>query len=143
MINRICYSVFLWLTLSGVSVAAEIEVVDGYIYAPIPGQSMTAAYWQLANSEKTEARLLEILVPGDSSWAKRVEVHEHVHRNGMMRMQRVDEFVLAAESKQSFEAGGYHLMVFGVNSLSVGSHVPVILRWQHGEQQVLLEVRQR
>jgi periplasmic copper chaperone A len=141
--TRVRYLVLAWLLLSGVSVAAGVEVSVGYIYVPVPGQSMTAAYWQLENSEKAEARLLEIRVPGDSPWAKKVEVHQHVHHDGMMRMQRVDEYVLTAESKESFEPGSYHLMVFGVKALSVGSHVPVVLRWQHGEQQVLLEVRQR
>ncbi len=143
MIGRACGLFFLWVSLSSLSVAAEVKVANGYIYAPVPGQTMTAAYWQLDNQAETQARLLEIAIPADMPWAKKVEVHEHVHRNGMMRMQRVDTFVLAADSRESFVPGGYHLMVFGVNGLHVGSHVPVVLRWQHGEQKVLLEVRQR
>jgi periplasmic copper chaperone A len=143
VIAKIRCLVLMGLLLSCVSVTAEVGVSAGYIYAPVPGQSMTAAYWQLDNQANTEARLLEILVPSDSPWAKKVEVHQHEHHGGMMRMQRVDEFVLAADAQELFEPGGYHLMVFGVKALSVGNHVPVVLRWQHGEQQVLLEVRQR
>lgn len=124
-------------------VEVRVEVKDAYMYAPIPGRDVAVAYWTL-NNQGGDTTLIDIRIPAEHSWARKAEIHRHVHRNGMMSMQRVSELPLAEKAQQLFEPGGYHVMVFGVKNVQVGGQIPVVLYWQDGSQQeVLLDVRQR
>jgi len=93
---------------------ADLSVSDARLRAPLPGQSTAVAYLQLTNSGSDDVYLVSASMGG----AKAVEVHEHSHEGGMMRMRKVERLPIMARQSVRFESGGYHLMVFGLEELS-------------------------
>ncbi len=47
--------------------------------------------------------------------ALRIEMHDNVMQDGMMRMTPLDSVDVPAQTKVAFAPGGKHLMIFGVN----------------------------
>ena len=88
----------------------KIIITEAYLNLPPPGHSTTAAYLQIDNLDKSS-----ITIKGfDSTKATRVELHEHIHADGMMKMREVDQITLAGMQTEVFKPMGYHLMVFGL-----------------------------
>ena len=88
----------------------KIIITEAYLNLPPPSHSTTAAYLQIANLDKSP-----ITITGfDSTKATRVELHEHIHADGMMKMREVDQITLAGMQTEVFKPMGYHLMVFGL-----------------------------
>ena len=83
-----------------------------YVRAPVPGNSMTAAFLHVSNSGEQACKL----TAASSSYAKKVEFHTHQHVDGMMKMRPVDTVDVPAGSSVTFKPGGIHLMLFGVKS---------------------------
>lgn len=123
---------------------AAVAMTAAYVFAPLPGKSVTVAYGVLENTGTSTQQLLAISVPDDNPWAETVEIHEHVHADGMMQMRKLDSLSLAGGTQQALAPGAIHLMVFGVSKLQVGESLPLLLHWSNGEQQqILVDVRQR
>jgi copper(I)-binding protein len=49
--------------------------------------------------------------------ANSVEIHEHTHKDGVMRMRQLYELTIKAGESVVLEPGGFHLMVFGIKAL--------------------------
>ena len=100
-------------TQSADTVKAEspkIIITEAYLNLPPPSHFTTAAYLQITNLDKSP-----ITITGfDSVKATRVELHEHIHSDGMMKMREVDQITLAGMQTEVFKPMGYHLMVFGL-----------------------------
>jgi copper(I)-binding protein len=90
--------------------AQEIVVSDAYFREPVPGQTRSAGYMTLANQSACPCSLMATSSPD----VERVEIHEHRHDNGIMKMRQVDTVKVAAGKQEVFSPGGYHLMLFGV-----------------------------
>ena len=123
------------------SANGAIEIKEGYAYPPIGTNKVAVGYLSVTNnSEKDDA-----LVSGQSTMAQTVEIHDHIHENGVMRMRQVKSVPLAAGETVVMKSGGLHLMIIGVKeSMEVGSMVPVTLTLSSGAQiDAQLEVRAR
>ena len=124
----------LLLTVGLSPLARALEVEDAYVRGMPPGQSTTAAFMTLHN---TGAQAVN-LIGGSSPVADKVEVHEHSHVDGMMRMRQVAQLELPAGESVALRPGGYHLMFFGLKQvLSEGDSVELVLQFSSGEEQVL------
>lgn len=88
-----------------------LTVADAKVRAVIPGASNTAGYLTLTNTSDKPIKL----VSAQSSIAKRVEFHQHLHQNGLMKMIKLDEVVVPANGELVFESGGLHIMFLGVS----------------------------
>ena len=109
--------------------AGSVSVVDAWSRAMPPGTRNLAVYLTVDNQGIEPARLQAARSP----LAERVEVHEHQHVDGMMRMRRVDDFAVPAASRVAFEPGGYHLMLFGVSRVPApGERFTVELSFDDG-----------
>lgn len=97
--------------------------IDGYVRAMPPGHPVTAGFFRVHNGGDS------VRISGASSeQAQRVEIHEHRHEQGMMRMRQVQSIALAADDVLVFKPGAYHLMIFGLDkSLAIGDSVTVSL----------------
>ena len=92
------------------SESPKIIITEAYLNLPPPSHFTTAAYLQLTNLDKSP-----ITITGfDSAKATRVELHEHIYADGMMRMREVGQITLASMQTEVFKPMGYHLMVFGL-----------------------------
>lgn len=92
-------------------VAAEVWTVsDPYIRAMPPGQSVTVAYLSLTNHSAVDCELNAVV----SDLAERVEFHQHIHEQGMMKMRPIQTVQVPAGEQVDFSPGGLHIMLFDV-----------------------------
>ncbi|CAN5374198.1 hypothetical protein BH10PSE13_BH10PSE13_25500 [soil metagenome] len=67
--------------------------------------------------------------------AVRVEMHDSVMKNGLMKMERIDSVDIPAKGVLKFEPGGRHLMLWGVNpSVAATGKVTLTLLFSNGDR---------
>ena len=88
----------------------ELMVTDAKIRDFLPAAKSTAAYFTIHNPTDKIVSLKKASITGIG----RVEIHEHVHKNGMMHMQQVDFVEVPANQQIVFQPGGFHLMAFEI-----------------------------
>src|SRR5690606_22853140 len=88
---------------------------EAYVAAPA-GDSPAAMYVSVANP----TAVADTLVGVRTADAERAEVHEQVHRGGLMQMAPVDALVVPASGELRMAPGGYHVMLIGPRRLEPG-----------------------
>lgn len=90
-----------------------------------------AVYLTLTNNGATAVKLLSAAAPT----SKRVELHEHRHEDGVMRMRQVKEpLIIPAGKSLSFKPGGLHIMLFDMGEKKkTGESFPLTLMFEGGE----------
>jgi len=102
-------SVFvLFFGFNSVSVVAQIAFSEVTVKRPIPGQAVSAGYFSVANMDDRSRTLVGISTDG----ADRVEMHTHVHHEGIMSMEKLEYVEVPAGAELRFEPGKNHLMLF-------------------------------
>ena len=119
--------------------ASPLLVSEAYFRLMPPGRSMSAAYMNLENTSGESQTLIGLR----SDSAANVELHEHSHVNGMMRMRKVDQLNIADGESVTLEPGGYHLMLFGLQAgLGLDDTIDIELQLASG-QSVLVNFKAR
>lgn len=77
----------------------------------------------------------DYLIEVSSQAARIIELHEHIHDNGVMRMREVEGgFALAADETMVMKPGGYHIMLIGlVEPLKDGTSIDLKLKFKSGK----------
>ena len=119
--------------------AGKIEIDHPWSREMPPSAPNAAAFFTLHNQGETADRLLA----ASSPQAQKVELHEHVHQDGLMKMQQVQGVDVPAGGEVKFVPMGYHVMLFGVKQqLKDGERFPLTLRFEKaGEVQVEVAVQ--
>tara|TARA_B100000446_G_scaffold62752_1_gene59258 strand:- start:23023 stop:23412 length:390 start_codon:yes stop_codon:yes gene_type:complete len=91
-----------------VASADALRLSDARIRLPLPGQTTAVVYMQLHNQAAQALTIRGVEVEG----AGASELHQHVHRDGMMRMRRLEQISVASGQQLAFESGSYHIMAF-------------------------------
>jgi len=119
------------MTLPAMSTAAEVEISNAWLKESIPGTENGAGYFTISNVGTD----VTTIVGAQTDASRAVEVHQHVLRDGMMRMRRVPELELEPGETVVFQPGGYHLMLFGVkNAFKPGQNVEFTLLFNDGDR---------
>jgi len=121
------------LLLSAQLFAAQVAVTldDGQIRLPMPGRSVSAGYFTLSNNAEQQM----VLTAVSSDAFKRIELHQHSHKDGMMRMEQIEKIDIPAGESVELAPGGLHLMLFEpTKTLQVGQSVELILHFADGQQ---------
>ena len=100
----------LALLLAMPACAGELAVTDAWARATPPGSSVAAVYLVIDNQAPQPDRLLKLR----SSIAPGAEVHGTSVEGGMTRMRPVTVLHIGAGERVAFEAGGLHVMLFGL-----------------------------
>lgn len=117
-------------SLSSTATLAGVVVTDATIREMLPGRSMTAGYFSLNNETDAAAELVSASSPQFGS----VELHQHSHKDGMMKMEQVQSVVVAAGEQVHFQPGGLHLMLFDAKtSVTPGQQIPLRLTFKDGQ----------
>ena len=105
-----------------------------------PVAPTAAAYFVVYNDGAAADRLLGARTP----LAARAELHEHLHVDGLMKMQQVQRVEIPAGGEAQFAPMAYHVMLFGLQrQLQDGERFPLTLRFeQAGEVEVDVAVQQ-
>ena len=116
-----------------------VEISDLYIAEPLKGRNMTAGYFSATNTGPDTR-----ITAASSPIAERIELHTHPMNDGVMQMRQVDGVDVAAGETVTFEPGGLHLMLFGVDVPDGTTEAPVTLEYADGESvTVVAEIRSR
>jgi len=99
------------------SVSASVEVSHAWLRAPIPGQNMTAAYFQLYNTG-TKIRKLQAV---EANFSERAEMHTQRYMDGVLQMRPLPFVEVAPQQRINFESGGHHIMLFDLD-MAVVAH---------------------
>lgn len=121
--HQLLQKIALFIAVVSMNAVADVHIRDGYVREMPPGQQNTAAFMQLHNSSDKQV----VIVRAESSRAASVELHQHIHANGMMRMQAVPSITIPAKGEFVFESGGHHVMLLGVTpTLKAGETVNLV-----------------
>lgn len=116
-----------------------IVISDAQFRAPIPGMANSVGYMTIHNSSDAKVTL----VSARSNVAKAVEFHDHIMKDGVMKMVKVEHVTIDAKQTQTFESGGLHLMFLGLNQVIQSEQdVEVFVTTKDGREfKVLLPVK--
>ena len=102
----------------------ELQIEHPWSRAMPPVAPAAAAYFVVHNRGGEADRLLGVQTPV----AGKAELHEHVHADGVMKMQQVQDVVVPAGGSVRFEPMGYHVMLFNVQQQAKdGERFPLTL----------------
>lgn len=104
-----------------------VEISNARINPPLPGQTTGVAFMGLMNYGEDD-RLLAIT----SSVSDRIELHTHLHEDGIMKMRRVDGIDLPHHEAVDLKPGGLHVMLFNT-SAALGDEVVLTLDFEKAE----------
>jgi periplasmic copper chaperone A len=137
-------SVLVLCCLSPLLAAHEFDAGELHIEHPwsraLPAVAKTgAAYLVIANHGDNA----DTLLGADTPVAGKVEMHEHVHQDGLMKMQQVEDLPIAAGESLTFQPGGYHLMLFNLTQpMNAGDKFPLTLHFaEAGDVEVVVNVQ--
>ena len=106
-----------------------ITVDDIWARPTPPGVANGASYFALSNSGAEPDRLLGAA----SEIAERVEIHNHIMDEGIMRMRKVDAVDVPAGGSVNFAPGGLHIMFLGLKEeLVPGESFSLTLTFEQG-----------
>lgn len=104
------------------------ESEAAYIRMPLEGRDVTAGYFRLQGLEPGTR-----LVSATTSIAGRVELHTHLHEDGIMKMRKVEFFEADASGRIALEPMGPHLMFFDLKEgLKAGEQAMLELKMSDG-----------
>ena len=95
----------------------------------------TAAFMTLKN--KSDHAIL--LIKADSSAAKIVQLHTHLHENGIMKMRQVPNIRIPSHGETKLQPGGYHIMlIHPIKPLKQGDQVSLTLTFDDGSHKTII-----
>lgn len=112
---------FIAHTPLSVAQASDLVVADAYIRTMPPGRTTTAGFLTVTNKGERICNITGL----ESPLTRRIEIHEHLHVDGMMRMRPVKGgLAISAGETLIFRPGGLHIMLFNIeDKLNVGESV--------------------
>ncbi|MES9962124.1 MAG: copper chaperone PCu(A)C [Candidatus Sedimenticola sp. 20ELBAFRAG] len=126
---------FILCVFSSTSVAAgvtteDITATNFMVSATSGGQMDSAAYMHLENDCRCQDHAL---IAAYSPIADTVELHTHFKEDGVLKMRRIDEITIEANSVVVLQPGGPHVMLIGLKqAINVGDSVPLKLEFDDG-----------
>ena len=107
--------------------AGELHIEHPWSREMPPVAPTAAAYFVVHNKGAEADRLLSVSTPH----AGKAELHEHVHADGLMKMQHVQSVTIPAGGEVKFEPMGYHVMLFNLQQQArEGERFPLTLTFE-------------
>jgi copper(I)-binding protein len=105
---------------------SSIALVNGWVRETPPNAQNAAAFLTVRNNSSAAKNIVAVQC---NDVAARCELHEHLHSNGVMRMQKVTApLAIPANGTLAFMPGGYHIMMFGLRApLRKGTQINLTL----------------
>ncbi|WP_068544251.1 copper chaperone PCu(A)C [Thalassotalea crassostreae] len=119
--------------------AADIEVSEQYVRETIPGTKISSAYMLITNNSDKEL----ILTAAKSNVSSRIELHQHIMTEDMMKMQQVDSIIIKANDNVKLQPHGYHIMIFDIDKpLVADTEITMALEFEnHPPIKILMPVK--
>ncbi len=135
MKRLILLPVLLLLTTSALAVSSqEVEILDPFAREVRAGQKNSAVFMQLKNTSSKD----HMIISATSNASSVVELHTHINDNGVMRMRKIPEIKIPANSTTDLKPGGLHIMLINLyQGLSEGMNVEVEIEFADGSKSVI------
>lgn len=118
------------LLMLSTSVLAEVSAAKAWSRITAPSVPTGAVFLQLENSGSSS----DALVAASTPVSKKVEIHNHVNDNGVMRMREVARIDIPSKKTVVLQPGGYHLMLINLKTpLKLNQTFPLTLKYQSGK----------
>ena len=105
---------------------ASIGIEQPWSRALPPTAQNGAVFVNLYNQGQADA-----LIAAESTIAKTVELHNHIHQDGLMKMVQVASIEIGSNEHVMLQPGGYHIMLLGLNEpLLEGESFPIRLTFR-------------
>ncbi|MFC4158564.1 copper chaperone PCu(A)C [Chitinimonas lacunae] len=118
--------------------AGKLEIHHPWARATPTGASTGAVYLKINNAGDQADTLLGASNP---ALAERIEIHNHVNDQGVMRMRQVDQVPVPAKGSALLAPGGFHIMLINLKKpLPQGANLPLTLRFAKAGQ-VKVEIK--
>ena len=101
------------------SATAPLVVENARMRVPLESNRMSAAYATIVNASDEELTI----VAATSASIEAIEFHETLTTDGIAKMVKLDDPVIAATESLVLQPGGKHLMLFGVKDMELAAHV--------------------
>ena len=103
----------------------SVAIMDNWVRANAPGQSVGAAYMTLLSAQDST------MIKAEADVAGSVEIHSMKMENGVMKMRMLEELPLKAGKAEKLAPGGFHLMLFDLKKpLAAGEIVNFTLTFK-------------
>ena len=102
--------------------APAISIENASLRLPAPGQTKGTAYFDVVNNGGAD-----VLLSAATPFSSRVELHTHLHEDGMMKMRQVETVDIGPETVTHFKTGGLHVMIFNMDVPEGATHMPLTL----------------
>jgi copper(I)-binding protein len=110
--------------------SAGVTAHDAWMREPLPSRDVTSVFVVLENAGGEKRAVVSATAAG----AEKVELHNMMMTDGMMRMTPVPAIEIAAKGRTELKPGSYHIMVFGLKERpKVGATVPLTLTLDNGQ----------
>ncbi len=120
MIKLTCLAATLALAVS--TAHAQVTVDKPWVRTTVPQQTTTGAFMTITSAQGGK------LVSASSPIAASVQVHEMTMNGNVMGMRPVPALALPAGKPVELKAGGYHMMLLGLQApVKFGDVVPIRL----------------
>ncbi len=133
--------VLMTLTLPALAgtAADDVRIVDPWAREMPPTVKTSAGFLTMENHGSAD----HALVGAESPCCGHVELHTHVHDNGVMRMRPVEKMPVPAGGVTKLQPGGLHLMLMQLKRpLHAGEKLPITLIFEDGSRKTIeAEVR--
>jgi copper(I)-binding protein len=115
-----------------------LALSDSWARATPPGARTAAVYLTLTGGEQGDR-----LLGGSTPAAREVQIHTHIHAEGMMRMEQIPSLTVPAGGSASLRPGGDHIMLIGLSQpLVAGEQLELQLDFEHaGSMTVSVPIR--
>ncbi len=101
---------------------SDIRVENATLRPPAPGQTTAAAYFDVINDGGANE-----LLSASTPISAKVELHTHLHEDGMMKMRKVESVKILPQQTTEFKRMGLHVMIFNVDLPEGVTEVPLTL----------------
>ncbi len=131
ILKAIGLAALLALSACGDAPDGTVSVNEGWARETIGEVAISAGYVRIDNGTGASVRLIGAETPA----AGRVEIHNVIDDNGVMRMREVTGGLeIPAGGGVELRPGGYHLMLLDLaRPLRSGETIPVTLRFDAGD----------
>ncbi len=125
MIKFFAGVITLALLLTACEVNNRVAIMDAWVRANAPGQSVGAAYMTFISADDST------FIRAETPLASSVEIHSMTMNDGVMKMRMLPEFPLKAGIEEKLTPGGFHLMLFDLKKpLLVGEKLDLTLTFR-------------
>ena len=111
-----------------------LVVSNATVKAPMKGRNVTAGYFEITNHSDVDDALIDV----SSLEAERVEMHKTEVVDNVSKMRRQVSIDIPAGETVTFQPGGLHLMLFGVDFPEGTQDVTITLKFKHADAMTIV-----